>query len=81
MAPRWPPAAPSGGVVPAFVVLFMRVAGMIFGRYGWIALRNACPGCTSAWNPVKGLGLREDWDCVEVEGQQRDEEEGRRGVD
>eukprot|EP01052_Picozoa_sp_SAG31_P001778 SAG31_NODE_60_length_29419_cov_39.876398_2_plen_46_part_00 len=33
------------------------------------------------WILMEGLGAHEDWGCVEVWGQQRDEEERRRGVD
>ena len=54
---------------------------MIFGRNGWIASRNACPGCTSAWISIKGSSVGVDCGCVEVRGPQRDEEERRRGVD
>ena len=33
------------------------------------------------WISIKGSSVGVDCGCVEVGGQQRDEEEGRRGVD
>ena len=65
----------------SIVVVFVRLVGMIFGRNGWRASRNAWPGRISAWVLVKDSGSRREWGRVEVGGQQHDEEERRRGVD
>ena len=54
---------------------------MIFCRNGWIASRNACPGCTNVWILVKCSSVGVHCGCDKVGGQQRNGEEGQRGVD
>ena len=68
-------------LVPSFARMFARPAVKKSVRNRLIASKDAGLGSTSAWILLKGLGARGDWGCVEVGGQQGDEEERRRGVD
>ena len=82
LVPQNPPAAAQCGRLCAHLLSCLRAQqGRNQSRIDGKHQEMLVLGSTSAWNPVKGLGAREDWGCVEVGEQQDDGEEQRRGVD
>ena len=63
------------------VIKHARFRALTSARKWWVAPRDACVGSASAGYVVEGLSVRADCGRSEVGGQQRDEEEQRRGVD
>ena len=63
------------------VIKHARSRAVTSARKWWKAPRDAGQHCAIAWNMVEGLSVHVDCGRSGVGGQQRDEEEQRRGVD